>query len=126
MEKIALIISVGFLWTFVLLGGVGFLVIVPLLNTSYENFESRSNQSQYSETRWNDLLFLSPLVICTLSAVCESCVEFVIALYVNDVFGEDATLTGFLLSALSLSSLLFSFIFGQIIFNLYFVLVVLS
>ena len=42
--------------------------------------------------------------------------DYVMALYVNDVFGEDATFTGLLLSGLSLSSILFAFALGT--FNL--------
>ena len=39
--------------------------------------------------------------------------DYVMALYVNDVFGEDATFTGLLLSGLSLSSILFAFALGM-------------
>ena len=56
-------------------------------------------------------------IICissSLSVVCETCVDYVMALYVNDVYGEDATLSGLLLSGLSLSSILFSFILGSV------------
>ena len=39
--------------------------------------------------------------------------DYVMALYVNDVFGEDATFTGLLLSGLSLSSIVFAFALGM-------------
>lgn len=104
--------KVGFLLTFVLLGGCGFLMIGPLCATSYKNLSDNNQERQYSKIKWRDVLFLSPLLTCCLSIVCETCVDYVMALYVNDVFGEDATLTGLLLSALSLSSLLFAFFLG--------------
>lgn len=85
----------------------------PLWTTSCKNLKSsRSDTKQFSKIKWKDFLFLSPLVTCSFSVVCETCVDYIMALYINDMFGEDATLTGLLLSGLSLSSLLFAFILG--------------
>ena len=69
--------------------------------------------SNEDEVKWRDLLFLSPVAVCTVAVLCETCVEWVMALYINDMFGEDATLSGLVLSALSLSSILFAFMLGK-------------
>lgn len=106
--------KVGFLLTFIILGGSGFLMLGPLCVTSYSSMDGRGKDKQYSKINWRDFLFISPLITCSLSVVCETCVDYVMALYVNDVYGEDATLSGLLLSGLSLSSILFSFILGYI------------
>jgi hypothetical protein len=86
----------------------------PLLTTTGKLISSTQNkQKKYSKMDWKDFLFLSPIMICCFSSVVEACVEYVMALYVADVFGEDATFTGILLSGLSLSSTLFAFILGK-------------
>lgn len=102
----------GFLWTFVALGGTGLLMLPPLLATPSRLITSSSPDKQYSKMDWRDFLFLSPIVTCCLSSVVEACVDYVMALYVDEMFGEDATFTGVLLSGLSLSSLLFAFVLG--------------
>jgi len=105
--------KIGFLLTFITLGGSGLLMLGPLLTTSGKLISStQSKQKKYSKMDWKDFLFLSPIMICCFSSVVEACVDYVMALYVDDVFGEDATFTGILLSGLSLSSILFAFILG--------------
>ena len=85
----------------------------PIFITSSKLLSSNNgHQKKYSKMGWKDFLFLSPIMICCLSSVVEACVEYVMALYVNDVFGEDATFTGLLLSGLSLTSIFFSFVLG--------------
>jgi len=103
----------GFLITFVALGSSGLLMLVPLFATSTKLLSSTTSyEKRYSKMDWNDFLFLSPIITCCLSSVVEACVEYVMALYINDMFGEDATFTGLLLSGLSLSSILFAFLLG--------------
>jgi len=105
--------KIGFLLTFVALGASGLVMLGPLFTTSTKLISSdTSHQKKYSKMDWKDFLFLSPIMICCLSSVVEACVDYVMALYVNDVFGEDATFTGLLLSGLSLSSILFAFLLG--------------
>lgn len=105
--------KIGFLLTFIALGGAGLLMLGPLVITSGKLISStQSQEKKYSKMDWKDFLFLSPMMICCLSSVVEACVDYVMALYVDDVFGEDATFTGILLSGLSLSSILFAFVLG--------------
>ncbi|KAL5254935.1 hypothetical protein ACHWQZ_G014400 [Mnemiopsis leidyi] len=105
--------KVGFLLTFVALGSTGLLMLVALFTTPSSLLTNNTGrQKKYSRMDCKDLLFLSPMMICCLSSVVEACVDYMMALYVNDVFGEDATFTGLLLSGLSLSSILFAFALG--------------
>lgn len=104
--------KVGFLLTFVAMGGAGLLMLPPLLATPSRLMTSNTADKEYSRMDWKDLLFLSPIATCCFSSVVETVVDYVMALYVDEMFGEDATFTGVLLSGLSLSSLLFAFVIG--------------
>jgi len=106
--------KVGFLLTFLLFGTFGLFLIPPLYFFSYTKIKPDDSPDVSIKLLLKDPLFLSPLISFTMAIMVETAFDFILALYVEEAFQEDASFAGYLLGSMPISSVVLAFPIGYL------------